>query len=462
MKNMKRGRLELKGGDIGPEWQKCFVILDESKLLYHQIVDGKTVVGIVKLEATSSVSCSSAFPLELRISSEPDKLLHIRTRYADECTLWAIAISDAIETIQKENFLRDEEVCGPVEIAEESFETSQLSLNDTRELIRELITSVVEDEDEEELEIEYEKPPWLSSDFMSPSTTNSATHNTAQNLEELSSRWSKLSPKSSSWTENTSLHSPLIPANLTPIISSASEPHGRVLMMPTIRQKDINNKNINNRSMPRHRTPGPCHKAPTFQRAPWLTFKRNEEATPPPPPPQSPSSSSSSPRLEEEKDDLREYASTPERDNSLSPSVMRAKQNSIGRRNNSLSSTEEDTTQINKQGNLVVTTNDHRSVRECWRRLGRFSATHDCANESIFLEIVNPLIEQQIESEEDLKSLFHTICHNNTGTLSWQQVREAILTFTSSSLVEKSIITEKSDNDNNENTEQITDPQDFG
>ena len=128
---------------------------------------------------------------------------------------------------------------------------------------------------------------------------------------------------------------------------------------------------------------------------------------------------------------------------------------------NSLSSTEEDTTQINKVGNLVVTTNDHRSVRECWRRLGRFSATHDCANESIFLEIVNPLIEQQIESEEDLKSLFHTICHNNTGTLSWQQVREAILTFTSSSLVEKSIITEKSDNDNNENTEQITDPQDF-
>ena len=118
---MKRGRLELKGGISD---RSEVVILDESKF-----VDGKTVVG----------SCSSAFPLELRISSEPDKLLHIRTRYADECTLWAIAISDAIETIQKENFLRDEEVCGPVEIAEESFETSQLSLNDTRELIRELI-----------------------------------------------------------------------------------------------------------------------------------------------------------------------------------------------------------------------------------------------------------------------------------------------------------------------------------
>ena len=311
---MRRGRLELKGGDIGTEWQKCFVILDESKLLYHQIVDQKTVVGIVKLEATSSVSCSSAFPLELRISIEPDRLLHIRTRYADECTLWAVAISDAIETIQKEIFLRDEEVCGPVEIAEESFETSQLNLDDTRELIRELIHTSVVDDTEEELEIEYEKPPCFSSDFMSPSTTNSATHNTAQNLEELSNKWFKLSPKSSLWTESTSLQSPLIPTNLTPIISTASEPHGRALMMPTIKQKDINNNNNmnNRRSMPRHRTPGPCHRAPTFKRAPRLMFKENKdlEATLPPPPPQSPSSSSSSPRLEKEKDDLREFAST--------------------------------------------------------------------------------------------------------------------------------------------------------
>ena len=135
---------------------------------------------------------------------------------------------------------------------------------------------------------------------------------------------------------------------------------------------------------------------------------------------------------------------------------MRAKKNSSRRRNNSLSLTEEDQSTTQSTRHVVVTTNDHRSVRECWRRLGRFSATHDCADESIFLEIVNPLIEQQIESEEDLKSLFHTICHNNTETLSWQQVREAILTFTSSSLVERSVVISEKSVDNNENTEQTS------
>ena len=220
-------------------------------------------------------------------------------------------------------------------------------------------------------------------------------------------------------------------------------------------------------------TPGPCHKAPTFEHAPWLTFKEsvNDEdpCTPPPPPPPS---TSTSPVEEKEKDHQIEYTRISEKvilTPPLSPSVMRARKNS-SQRKRSHSSSRGDDQSFSIQSN-VITRNDHRTLRESWRRLGRFSATHDYADESIFLEIVSPLIEQKIESKEDLKTLFHTICCNGTGTLSWQQVREAILTFTSSSALERRSLISKSvtsserekkkNKEDSDGDTQISNPQDL-